>query len=363
MGRVSEALLGRLHSVFDTRHVPVLALRIRHPDGAGWSIDGFTLEVFAPGVTTSVDLRAVTVREVADHLISLGFEVPHVALGHLSAALLIEGGGHQGDSNGDHVYGYTSLLSVLSGALGRADEVAKADILNALRQMILPQSGGEWADMFGGIFGVPRLGERDALYTARIIEEVRRARSSPAAILLNIKRLTGHDLTLREPWMEVFTLSGSALSGADHLQGAPTYEYHRAQLVSRVGIDWSGPMACAEADRPAGTLMMDPAVHPLALLPGGAMVDGLGEGWRTNTLVFIARVLNAPRLSNSLILSANDAEAPMETARVDVRWISIEPLRAADLSGGEGWLGLWDSRTWDGSGITFDFYPPRGDES
>ena len=82
--------------------------------------------------------------------------------------------------------------------------------------------------------------------------------ASPAAIASNIERVTGYDITVREPWQEIFFLSDplrpSRLSGQQHLQGAPIYEYHTVQLISaRGGVDWSAILREARADLPAGT--------------------------------------------------------------------------------------------------------------
>lgn len=99
----------------------------------------------------------------------------------------------------------------------------------------------------------------DGEYTAHIIAEVTRHRSNPAAIRLNLLRLTGRDYELREPWKEVAYLSQSRLSGGHHLQGAPIYQYHTLQVQSLGGCDWSEVTEQVTADKPAGTLLLHPA--------------------------------------------------------------------------------------------------------
>ncbi|NCU21737.1 UTRA domain-containing protein, partial [Candidatus Falkowbacteria bacterium] len=204
--------------------------------------------------------------------------------------------------------------------------------------------------------------ELDAVYTARIIEEVKRSRASPAAILRNIRRLTGHDLALREPWQEVHYLSQSALSGLDHLQGAPIYEYHRMQLVARRGVDWTPVLREAEADRPAGTLMLPPATHmPPLYLDGIAVTPDMAR-----ILVWAEELTwNAyGRLSVDLDLS-NYAPPPM----TDMGEVWIKALwTQAGLRGpyeyfsadAAVWVGYWDQRAWKQTDASrLELYPPK----
>jgi len=265
MDRVSQAILGRLHSVFDKDPEQTLALRIRHADGLTWVIDGYMLAVTTTSGTVKFDLTQHTLSTLAEALTATGIDVVFAesAVEHLNATILLEGQGDQGLSNGDHLQAYTSLLWVILGAMSPSYEEAKSAITSALAQLILPQSTQEWADLFGQIFGVARLtDEADADYTARMIDEIQRKRSNPAAIIQNVKRLTGYDVEVREPWKEIFTLSESRMDDDFHFQGAPIWQYHTAQLISRVGVKWHLVMPQAYADRPAGTLYLDPATVP-----------------------------------------------------------------------------------------------------
>lgn len=368
MARLAAQLASRLHSVYRPDLEPALALRIRHADGSTWSVVGETLAVQATGQTaTTWTLADYTLTTLAAALVAAGFEVPFIAdeLAHLSAAILLEGTGDQNHSNGDHLTAYTSLLQVVLHTLGRPDEAARAAVDAALAQLILPQATAEWLDLFGDIFGISRLdAENDGAYAARIAEEVKRNRSSPAAILRNIRRLTGHDLALREPWKEVFFLSdpGCTLSGAKHLQGAPIYEYHRMQLISPVGIDWGPVLAQANADRPVGTLMLAPATHPPAFT-----IDGIGDG--IGLLQIRTDVVSAPigamrfgTLSGNLNLSDYEPPPRFRAARIDVMGLGDRGLRGPyeDYSGSASWSGAWDDRTWMAASTALpEMYPPR----
>ena len=437
MGRVSQALLGHLHNIFSPDPDAVLALRVRHPEGASWTIEGDILTLRAGNAPRVWDLTAYSLSALAAALTADGFEVVYLnpAISHLSAMTLLEGRGDQGDSNGDHLTIYTAPLAVLLAALGQALGEGKAAIAAALAQLILPNATHEWADLFGEIFGIPRQGtvqespyldlaqfiarynpigttghewtlnaaweqffanllgvarhpgesaqhfrdrleydalqrpaltlpplEADAAYTARMIEEIQRSRANPAAILRNIRRLTGHDLAVREPWQEVHYLSQSALSGQDHLQGAPIYEYHRMQLVARRGIDWTPVIREAEADRPAGTLMLPPATHmPPLFLDGIPLSPDLGR-----VLVWAEELKwNAyGRLSVDLDLSNYLPPPPTDFGEVWVKglWTQAGLRGPYDYfaSEGQSWEGFWDARTWATLLIrTQELYPPH----
>ena len=76
---------------------------------------------------------------LAAQLVTDGFTVESLSsqfLG-LSAVVLVEGSGDQGQSNGDHITGFTSLLWVLLS--GYADEVlgAREQVRQALLQMVI----------------------------------------------------------------------------------------------------------------------------------------------------------------------------------------------------------------------------------
>lgn len=206
--------------------------------------------------------------------------------------------------------------------------------------------------------------ESDADYTARIVQEVLRARSTPLAILGNIRRLTGHDLMLREPWQEWVVLSKSNLSGSHHLQGAPIYEYHRMQLVANRGLDWKSVLPEAEADRPAGTLMLPPATKmpPIQVTippphPTLGRVSAHSQELRWNAY---------GRLSVDLMPSHYLPPPAMAIARVRVFSISTIGLRGPyeySESANQSWLGTWNERPWLNMIAQPEMFPPKVFES
>lgn len=273
-----------LSSIFDADPLAVLALRIRHADGCVWRVAGDTLTLVTSGLTWDADLSVVTLGGLVNLLVADGFEVAYQNddILHLSALVLLEGTGNQADSNGDHLTAYTAPLAVVQAAMGRSLAIGRDSVPQALAQMILPDATAEWADLFGEVFGVPRVaGLSDSEYTTHIIAEVTRARSNPVAMRLNLLRLTGRDYELREPWKEVAYLGLSRLSGDHHLQGAPIYQYHTLQVRSLGGTEWPAILEEVTADKPAGTVSLPPAVLIDEIRVLGPYESYLIVPWRT----------------------------------------------------------------------------------
>lgn len=366
-----ERLLHDLPGVFDRDPDSVLALRLYHPDGLRWTVAATTLTLIpGAGPEQTYTLTGITLHDLATTLAADAIQITYQnsTLNARPATLLIPGQGAQdgaADRQRDGLYAFQSILWAHLTALGQELTQADAALAALLRQLILPQAREDWADVWGDYFGVPRrTGESDPDYTQRIIAEFYRARNNPAAILGNIQRLTGEQLTLREPWRELHLLSISALSGPDHLQGAPIYQYHTMQLVARRGPhDWAPILREAHADRPAGTLLLDPATHPPAFQTEGWLDDLIITGsrwdWRSEHLYHNTY----GRLSINLNLS-NDPPPPLQpqAARSDVRLLFTLGLRGPDVVWTDqtlGWYGAWDIRQWAMQPPTHELYPPK----
>lgn len=299
MARVN--LANHLTSLYSPRAEPVLALRIRHDDGCVWTVADDTLTLATPRQTDTFDLN-ITLLALSVAVVAAGYTLAylHPDYQHVQAIVLQEGTGDQGVANGDHLLANPTPLAVLLATMGKALSQGRTAIGHALAQMVLPQAEGEWADVMGGVFGVPRwLGELDADYTARIQAEVTRARSSPVAIAANILRVTGAEVTVREPWQEIFFLSDPArpsrLSGRQHFQGAPIYEYHTAQIVASQGsVDWPAVLREARADLPAGTILLAPSTILAPVFVYGGDVDHTLATSGQHTISIVLFWLTAP---------------------------------------------------------------------
>ena len=220
-------LLGHLHRIFNKDPDRELALRIAYPSGSlrwtvndgilsttvdpltvletplfldgSWPLDGSYALNGGSGFTSTnlrLDLSLFTLGSLSAHIASqIGYEVlysPPSEFSSLSALILIDGSGDQSESNGDHLYCYTSLLWSYVSSLSSELSDAKSEISEMLQQMSLQTADGEWLDELGSYYKVARiLGESDYSYGPRIVAETLLPKGNNYAIAAAIKKATG----------------------------------------------------------------------------------------------------------------------------------------------------------------------------
>ena len=251
-------------AVFDKSPAQELALRVRHHEGVGWVIADEVLTLTVGDDVRQYDLAQYTFGSLAQRLEQDGFEVPTLAghWGGRSALAAVEGRGHQYESNGDHIYAFTSLLWAMMSGYAAEVRLQRRAVVEALRQMVMTQAEGEWLELWGALYGVVRLpGESDADYAARIPKEAFRIRVNALAIENAIKEDTGKDVTIEEPWGSMFRLDESALSGSHRFYDGGHVGYHILRPVSRESIDWEDVLAVIERNRAAGVVVLPPEIR------------------------------------------------------------------------------------------------------
>ncbi len=133
------ALLQNLPGFFDRDPQAELALRVRHPAGLRWQVDRADILTLSPAglPDTVIELRLITLGALVTALQALGFEVPYsnADLAARQASILLPGSGNQNSSNGDHLYGFRSILWAHLKALDL--ELGTADL--ALAAMLRPR--------------------------------------------------------------------------------------------------------------------------------------------------------------------------------------------------------------------------------
>jgi hypothetical protein len=244
--KLTQKLLSCLHRVFDKDAAPFLVLRLRYA-GAGmtWRVESATLTT-APtggiGAPLMVDLTQYTIGELVNYLAAQpGYSVEYADRSELSlmgAAVLLDGAGDQNQSNGDHLYGYTSVLWSYMEANARELEAAAAQIDQMLLQMSTTTAGDIWLDELGGYYGVPRLqGELDGSYGPRIIAEVLRQRGNNVAIEAAISAYTGQSTTVTD--VIVHTPLSPLFDAHDDFDGARFYNSTSSPLYGLFDVEYS----------------------------------------------------------------------------------------------------------------------------
>lgn len=213
--RFTQKLLAALPRYFDRAPYPFSAFRLRFdgpgqgsgPFGSRWSVaDGVLTATRTaagfPDHVLSVNLIDFTIAELAQHLAADGFHVvleadPERAT--TSALALMDGAGDQATSDGDRLLGYTALLWAYMESIAAELDLAQQSITEAAKQLATVTATGEWLDLLGSYYFVPRLaGEGEADYATRIIAEVLRPRGNNIALEIAITEATGLDVTVND---------------------------------------------------------------------------------------------------------------------------------------------------------------------
>jgi len=199
ISKLTKKLLLSLHRPFDKDPHPQLAFRIQY-DGTGltWSILNGILTLTATGGTGTshtFNIANFKIGQLAQFIAALpGYSVPYQdtsAYALLSALALLDSSGSINVSNGDHVFGYTTILWAWMDANSSELGTAKAQIDNALLQMNTISAEDEWLDYHGTFYNVPRQqGELDPGYSPRMIASVLQPRGNNIAIAEAIKSIT-----------------------------------------------------------------------------------------------------------------------------------------------------------------------------
>jgi hypothetical protein len=238
--RLTKKLLSFLHRVFDKDPTPFLALRLSYGGTSmTWAVSDAVLKTTVaggPGANLSVDLKQYTIAGLVAYLAAQpGYSVLYADtsdLSKLSARVLLDASGDISQSNGDHLYGYTSVLWSYLEASANELANAKAQVDEAIKQITTVTASGEWLDELGGYYGVPRLqGELDDQYGPRIIAEVLRPRANNVAMEAAISAYTGQSTTVTD--VTLYTLSPPIYNGLYNYDGT---QHHNSASVPRYGL-------------------------------------------------------------------------------------------------------------------------------
>lgn len=262
-----DRLLDSTYSAFDKDPNAQIAFRMRHPAGLAWKVRDrvLTASTEAGAPLAVIALREKTIDGVVELLAAAGCEIVYQSAEYSGRAAdsLLAGSGRQSASDGDAFRVYDSTLYSMLDAYAQALEDADVDIAAAIRQLYLGTAEGEWIDEWGGYYGLQRdQGELDDDYRVRILVETLRPRVNAIAIQKAVLDITGKRVKIYEPWVDLFILSGSDLSGAHKMHDGEFYTHNVIQPQSAVPISWDKPLEIIDRNRPAGTLMRPPVFKP-----------------------------------------------------------------------------------------------------
>ncbi|WNL63626.1 baseplate wedge protein [Aeromonas phage ST4] len=322
-----KRLLGSLHTaVFDTSPDSGLAFFIRHPNGVTWAIADEVLTATVNGQSKTYYLNTMTVGQLAGQLVLDGFEVAGLSpeFSGLSASVLVEGSGNTLSSNGDRLYAFRDLLRSLLGGYARELRTAKAQIGEALKQMVITQAEGEWLDLWGALYNTPRpQGMADTSYQPLIPQEAFRLRVNGYAIEKAILDLTGQRVHIEEPWEGMFRLDESALSGTHRFYDGSSIGYHLIRPVADQAINWGGILDIIERNKAAGVIVLPPEERNRTWV--NDPLNGTIWYQRWDLWSRLVRVDQLPRLDDTLRLSAYTIDRNYLTSITSVQMLTSIP--------------------------------------
>lgn len=364
-------LLDRLHSAFDRSPDAAVALAITHAQGVAWSVARHRLVVSTEDGSALADLSLLdkTISQLASALTSAGVTVSYInpAMSALHAAVLLDGGGVESESNGSLLRGHRSVLHALVDAYAVELEDLGDRVPRALEQAQLHSAVGDWLDFWGGYFGVSRAaGQDDAAYLQSIIAETLRPKSNRYAIERAILDITGKRVEIDEPWTRIFRLDASALSSGARLKDGATIGRNLIRPIAREPMILDEALAIVGRMRAAGVQVLPPAFRlaskvdaGLALTVRAAVTRDhnrevhrkvgavLGEG-----AIEDAPILNHPALYRRENRWLSYVDAVMSPV---IGWRNVRSYRVY-FSGWRYPSAPWPSVTWSDAGQTWSSY-------
>lgn len=201
--RLTQKLVNWLYRAINRSPKPALAFRINH-GGVGatlvWEIKDNVLTTMITGGSGSnhtYDLTAHTIGSLTTLIESQpGYTCPFVtddpAIYDLAASALLDGTGNQDESNGDHLYVYTSAVWAYLEPLAVELDLARKQLDQQVLQMSVRTAADKWLDELGMYYAVDREGgESDATYSARIIASLGKPAGNNVAMEMAINTVSG----------------------------------------------------------------------------------------------------------------------------------------------------------------------------
>lgn len=276
--KLTHKLLGFIHRVFSKDPLPFLALRLQYNGTMTWAVsDGILTTTVSGGSGTSlaIDLSSYTLTTLVSYLAGqTGYTVLYLdrtPLAQLSALVLMDGTGNPAQSNGDHLYGYTSLLWAYLEAMAVELQALQDQVLAAPAEMAIPSADDMWLDELGSYYAVPRNGlETDSAYGPRIIAEVLRPKSNNVALESALADYYGQKVAVTNivKWGPASpVLNGvKSLDGSWYLNATATPLYGLFQVT--IGFDLEGALDLS-------TYAADVSARVERLRAGGTHLDSV----------------------------------------------------------------------------------------
>ena len=260
MKTMLERLLGHLHrAVFDTSADEIAAFYLDGPAGSKWDArdENFVI-TFADGREIKLDLNKHAIYQLITILEVAGMTVTRVNQDArlFSGITMLELSGEAGEPQ--PIMLYQDILHSIFGAYSREMRIAAENVNAAIKQMEIPSADDGFLDVWGNLFGVSRETMEDEEYRKAIPREAFRLRVNARAIEQTVLEKTGYEITLEEPYRDIFRLDISALSGVNRLYKEADVGYFIVQPTSTTNVNWDVVTPIIKQNLAAGITMLKP---------------------------------------------------------------------------------------------------------
>jgi hypothetical protein len=288
---LTRKLFGWVYRAISPDPLQFLALRLRcdGPD-LTWTVADGVLTTAPSGGTAaplSLPLANYTLAGLVAALAAApGYTVLYVDpdRGNLSARVLLDGTGTASLSNGDHLYGYTSLAWAYFEAVAGELAVAQAQIAALPAEMVTSTADGYWLDLLGSYYAVPRQqGEPDAQYGPRIIATILQPKQNNVAMEIAIQAAISQPATVSD--VTIYQGPSPTFNGAITFNGGSHFNATNSTPVYGlfdvlVGYDILGsgnPTAFVASIKVIVESLRAAGTHLRSVVLGGAVLTDAGR--------------------------------------------------------------------------------------
>ncbi len=256
-------------AIFDTSAIEIDLFAVAHKTSdlrVTVSEDTMTIQLLPAGTYPySFDLATLSVEELAATLTLDGFYVERLRQDnrYLNSRVLVEGEYLIESGVPRMMTGFSDEEHVFMGAYATMIRNAKTAVVEALKQMVIGTSSGSWVTYWGNLFGITKpAGWSEEQYRDLIPKEAFRIRVNAVAIENTIKELTGYDVTIEEPWNDIFRLDYGRFDSASRFYDGGSVGYFLIKPVSYQTIppdDWTQKIIpIIQRNKAAGVDIMTP---------------------------------------------------------------------------------------------------------
>lgn len=345
MGLIHNSKIRRyLPAYFNTDPMLQAAARLRHAQysPSQWRVRDFVLTLDGRDYA----LETLSLAGLWDALEANGYEVLwfDTDLIRFGAIILDDGAGQGEVDNGLTLYARSNLLyAIMQPTEWQLTQFERA-IPEAVAMESMRTAAGFWLDRHGALYGIERPSViDDAAYLRYIFEEILRPRNTPRGMEYTLRRRTGRDVRIVEPWQHVARWDQTTLGADQRFHDGMRWTWNLLQAASPEPGAWEEVQAIVDTDRPAGCVLLPPQWMPYARMTP-LPIHSPARLSLTKTHGSLAHYLWHPIWDESRL---DDYEVLRNYRMGRSRIVGLGVcVSTREVWSAPSWSGHWDARAW-----------------